>query len=924
MRFHFVGAVCTAGLIVALAACNSSPTPAATSAPAASTSSPATAAPTAAASSAAKPTSASTLSAAVTAAATSVLGQYVATDTGANISIGPASTTAPATAPALGTPDNAPIVSSGKGGTPGGTASAVTPPTINPPPTLADLLKQFPDLVPYVNSATQVSQMDLADLYKKMVEVYTSKGASGLAVFLKDSGLLAKFNIPVSYLDLLMVYDKGGLDAVQKLAKQRGLINSNNEIVGLMTLASPDAIDQVVNDLKMLGVNAYPPLNTQGQLPIGIPLDTLTNYQSPATLIQYLIKVAHVNNVTAIGLPIPVTPAGKVNVAYYKGQGPQTIGATAWQKAGYTGKGIKIGVLDMGFGGLKALMNGKDLPTAAHLKTSRSIDELNAQQETHGTDCAQIVHGAAPDADLYLAYFDDEASFQQALTFLLDNKVQIISYSVGSSIGPRDGTFGEAPLVDKIVQKTGVLWVVAAGNEATDHTTFKYSDPVGDGQNHFDKTHNALPFVTGAPETDVALNWNGNWNGGETDEYDFSIVDSSGNEVASAAEPVSGRADDLPFQDVSFQSNPGDTYYMVITKAHAQQDNTLDVFINNAGLAKWARVPGHSITTPGDASSAFTVGATILGQNQIEDFSSEGPTNGGLIKPDISAPDGEVLPDNADGFFGTSGATPLIAGTAALVLQAYPKLTQAEVKAYMTSNVTDLGASGPDNVFGAGRIKLPDPAGIDPNRGPAVNSPTPNPNQTPLPKKTPRPAKPGNATPTKSGNAAPSQVPATAAPASTSRATEINVTDTPVPSNNVGGNSSAVATINKTSIKFGVSDNGVKSVEITVSFEIDSFKGQQGILAVQVFQADGQTPVQPVSDQYLMVNTLGTGVTFSPGYDQTQYNDVPLFLPNSQFNGLSKGTYHLSYVVTVLDVSDPNNPVILTQSDPTPITVTKH
>src|SRR5579859_4419471 len=182
MRFHFVGAVCTAGLIVALAACNSSPTPTATSAPAASTPLPAntaaaaTTAPTAAA---AIPTNASTLSAAVTAAATSVLGQYVATDTGANISIGPASATAPATAPALGTPDNAPIVSSGKGGTPGGTASAVTPPTINPPPTLADLLKQFPDLVPYVNSATQVSQMDLADLYKKMVEVYTSKGASG-------------------------------------------------------------------------------------------------------------------------------------------------------------------------------------------------------------------------------------------------------------------------------------------------------------------------------------------------------------------------------------------------------------------------------------------------------------------------------------------------------------------------------------------------------------------------------------------------------------------------------------------------------------------------------------------------------------------------------------------------------------------------
>lgn len=818
-----------------------------------------------------------------TAAATSALATYAATDPGADISVGPAKTTPTATPAMARTPNANPI--NNPGGTPGATAVAAPPIKITPPATLADLLKQFPDLAPYINSTQSINDMDLADLYKKMVEVYTKAGGAGLATFLKDSGLLEKFNLPVSYLDLLVVYDQGGLPAVQKLAVERGLINSQNEIVAYVTLADDNALQQVIADMTKLGVTTYPPLDSFGQLQIGIPLEVLSNYQTPGTLIKYLTQVANVKNVSAVHPPMPKMPMGKVNLDYFKGKGPSFVGAKKWQDAGYTGKGVRIGILDMGFGGIKKLMNGTDLPK--NLKTIPSLDELDQQNENHGTACAEVVHGAAPDAELFIAYFDDNASFRSALEFLLTNKVQIISYSIGSAIGPRDGTFGESVLVDEIVQKTGILWVNAAGNEAVDHTMFTYNDSAGDGQHHFSDQDAALPFVAYDPHTNVTMNWNGNWNGGEKDEYDFTILDKDGNEVATASEPKKGRKNDYPFQIVDFDATPEAVYYMVVKKVKGNTDATIDIFINNGLLPEWARVPDHSITVPADSNSALSVGATGLTKDKIEFYSSQGPTNDGRIKPDLSAPTGEVLPDEPDGFNGTSGATPLISGVAGLVLQAYPQMTAAELKAFLTTNVKDLGDAGPDNVFGAGRIKLPDPSTINSDQGPDTN-PTTSPDDnsgdsTPIPtpaKKTPVPTK----------------VPKTAGP---------------------------VATIKSTDVKFNVTVKGVKGVKISASFEIDNFKGKQGVIALQVLQPDGKTAVKPKTQDYSVGKTLGTGLTFQPKYDQTAYDDVPLFLPNSEFGNLKSGTNDLVYVITILDFSDENNPKILVQSDPQPITVTK-
>jgi len=105
--------------------------------------------------------------------------------------------------------------------------------------------------------------------------------------------------------------------------------------------------------------------------------------------------------------------------------------------------------------------------------------------------------------------------------------------------------------------------------------------------------------------------------------------------------------------------------------------------------------PG-SVTSPGSAADAITVGATSgHDAHVIASFSGGGPTPLGLLpKPDVSAPGVSVLSslpgDEFGELSGTSMATPYVAGVAALLRNAHPDWTVAQLKSAIVLTATPV------------------------------------------------------------------------------------------------------------------------------------------------------------------------------------------------------------------------------------------
>lgn len=124
-----------------------------------------------------------------------------------------------------------------------------------------------------------------------------------------------------------------------------------------------------------------------------------------------------------------------------------------------------------------------------------------------------------------------------------------------------------------------------------------------------------------------------------------------------------------------------------------------------------------SIGSPGGLSVAFAVGATNS-EDEVTDFSSRGPVEvvdfdgerKTYIKPDISAPGHQVYSSMPKGKYaklsGTSMATPHLAGAVALIYQLRPDLTVEQMSKVLMESSEDLGESGKDNHFGAGRLDV--------------------------------------------------------------------------------------------------------------------------------------------------------------------------------------------------------------------------
>jgi len=104
--------------------------------------------------------------------------------------------------------------------------------------------------------------------------------------------------------------------------------------------------------------------------------------------------------------------------------------------------------------------------------------------------------------------------------------------------------------------------------------------------------------------------------------------------------------------------------------------------------------------------TASTTDMTVVAATDQNDQTASFSTYGTFVS--IAAPGVDILTTAVGGAYwncwGTSLATPIVAGVAALVIAARPDFTAAQVDAALYGSATDLGAPGRDPYFGYGRV----------------------------------------------------------------------------------------------------------------------------------------------------------------------------------------------------------------------------
>ncbi|MGZ4778689.1 MAG: S8 family serine peptidase [Thermoanaerobaculia bacterium] len=194
------------------------------------------------------------------------------------------------------------------------------------------------------------------------------------------------------------------------------------------------------------------------------------------------------------------------------------------------------------------------------------------------------------------------------------------------------------------------------------------------------------------------------------------MVHSAGNEA------TTGGPKSAPFAhqhvDDNFTVIPGETF------CYSNDGSGTDCVAPCSTGLSHCEIDRHPFHTPFGSVGLFaspknilTVGATssspdpVTLKPTIASFSSRGPTRDGRVKPEISAPGVNVrstLPNDSYGNeSGTSMASPLTAGTGALLAQLWKKTFNAlpqpvDIKTILIAGAQDLGNPGPDYTFGFG------------------------------------------------------------------------------------------------------------------------------------------------------------------------------------------------------------------------------
>jgi len=515
---------------------------------------------------------------------------------------------------------------------------------------------------------------------------------------------------------LYEIYRTEGADKAREFAERRGI---DLDVNGVRVVAE--------SEVRNASLGLFPETSVLKNQILGMGGTVETTYHN---FVQSCLPIPALEALTAnplvkyVRLPLKAAPMAEII-----SEGVAVTGADLWQSmAAYrrTG-GTNVCILDAGFTGYKALL-GTELPATVTTKSFRADGNLEAN--VHGAACAEIVHDMTPNANLWLANFSTDVEHHNAVNYIIEQGVKVISYSMGWwNAGDGKGTGPICADVEK-AEDNGILWASSSGNAAETHWEGTFTDADNDGLLDFAPGNEILSWwVLANDPTTAFINWDdwGTWNGsaysGSSQDYDVTLYYyQNGTWKVAASSQNMQTGSQWPTEVFGYWKVNFNTWWGVAIKKYAATRNCkLELFAyNNSGPVQYNK-PEGSLLIPSDSPSAVAVGASDWRDDSFHSYSSQGPTHDGRVKPDFSAPSGVSTSTyglNASAammngakvtapaaFYGTSASAPCMAGALALLLEKTP-YSPAQIVKILAARAVDLGDPGADNKFGQGRLNL--------------------------------------------------------------------------------------------------------------------------------------------------------------------------------------------------------------------------